>query len=105
MAFNGNEGAPITPEEAAVLTKRYRDANAPGAITGEFVGKENLLKLLEQPGCMGIRFYYGLDAEGNPEMVLVGADANQNDMLSIIMENTYRCPPFCSQSNVLNSNR
>ena len=34
-----------------------------------------------QNGCVGVRAYYGLDEAGQPQLVLVGYDANDNDIL------------------------
>jgi len=111
MPFDGTEGAEILPSIAAQLTQNYREVNpSPKTILGCFLGKNILKKLLAQPGCEGIRFYYGLNGT-TPELVAVGADSEENDQLGvvsgiqcIIADDAPRCPPHSSQPNYLNTN-
>ena len=110
MPFNGTEGKEITLNTAARLTQNYREANpSPETILGCFLGKNILNKLLEQPGCEGIRFYYGLNGS-TPELVAVGADSEENDQLGmlsgiqcIIGDEMVKSPPRSSQPNRLNT--
>lgn len=110
MPFNGSEGKAIELSVAAQYTQNYREANPnPGTILGCFLGKDILRKLLEQPGCEGIRFYYGLNGT-TPELVAVGADSEENDQLGVISgvqcivaDEAPRCPPNSSQANDLNT--
>ena len=110
MPFDGTEGTEITLIAAAQLTQHYREANHnPETILGCFLGKNILNKLLAQPGCEGIRFYYGLNGT-TPELVAVGADSEENDQLGvvsgihcIIADDAPRCPPHSSQTNSLNT--
>ena len=104
MSFTGNEGGPITHEAAAELTRNYRSKRSTGAILGGFIGKQHIYKLLEQEGAMGIRIYHGESNDGTPEIVLVAADSNEDDIMNLIVENSFKCPPSCSRKNVLNSN-
>ena len=111
MPFDGTEGTQIPLSTAAKLTQNYREANPkPETILGCFLGKDILKKLLAQPGCEGIRFYYGLNGT-TPELVAVGADSEENDQLGvvsgvqcIIADDAPRCPPHSSQPNSLNTN-
>ena len=103
MAFNGSEGGEITLEVAAAMTKNYRNANR-GATKAHFFGKDILNDILNQTGCVGIRMYYGIDAAGLKQLVIVGADANENDMTTgIIGDMSLPCPNLCSTANSLNS--
>ncbi len=102
MAFNGKEGEQITLQEAAQLTANYRTAH-PNEIRGHFMGKSILKTLLDQEGCMGIRTYHGINTDGSKEIVLVGVDANGNDMLDLIADRAAPCPNHCSRQNGLNS--
>jgi hypothetical protein len=56
MAFNGDEGSVVTLVEASGWTANYRKTIPAGEIIGQFVGKNQLMKILNQKGCMGIRF-------------------------------------------------
>lgn len=102
MSFNGKEGEYYTPEQAGEFTRRYRNARI-NTIEGGFIGREKIEKILENPNCVGIRVYLGLDEDDSMNFVFVGADAEQNDILDCIVEKTHRCPPSCSELNVLNS--
>jgi hypothetical protein len=104
MSFNGNEGSVITLADAADLTANYRATISPGDRLGLFVGRNRLLDILNQSGCMGVRLYYGLDKNGDPELVLVGATSNEDDMeKGVIVDNLISCPIRCSSPNPLNS--
>ena len=103
MAFNGNEGEQVTLEEAAAWTKRYRTSN-PTAIKASFYGTSKINDVLNQPGVVGIRFYNGEDQNGVNNLILVGVDANENDLTSgVIIESGPKCPSQCGVANQLNS--
>ncbi len=55
--ITGKEGAEIDLSVAAEWTKNHRERNTYGSIS-QFFGNEILLRLLQQPGSMGIRIYY-----------------------------------------------
>ena len=104
MEFTGNENHSITLTEASNLTKNYREKAETGAIVGAYFGKSTFLKILDQEGCVGIRYYFGQKDDGTPEMILVGVDANGNDLeKGEIAERQYPCPPNCGENNELNS--
>jgi hypothetical protein len=104
MAFNGDEGSVVTLAEAAGWTANYRKTIPAGEIIGQFVGKNQLMKILNQKGCMGIRFYYGIGDDGKKNLIAVGAGSDENDMVDgIILERMITCPIRCSKSNSLNS--
>lgn len=101
MAFNGTEGGPITLAAAAAMTACYRKLH-PNETEAHFFGKNNINALLNQTGCVGVRVYYGDKPEGGKELILVGVDANENDMLELIMDLGVPCPTACSNGNPLN---
>ena len=102
--FTGNEDHSIPLDEAAELTKRYRDKADENALLGGLFAREAFDRILSQEGVMGIRFYYGESEDGQMELVLVGVDANGNDMeYGELAERIIGCPPFCGWENVLNS--
>jgi hypothetical protein len=55
--ITGKEGAEIDLLLAAEWTKNHRERN-PHALLSQFFGIEILQRLLQQPGCLGIRIYY-----------------------------------------------
>lgn len=104
MSFNGNEGAIISLKDASELTANYRATIQTGDIIAHFVGRQKLLDLLNQPACMGVRIYYGLNNQGEKKLVLVGADSQENDLeKGVIVDELDTCPPSCSTANDLNS--
>jgi len=73
--------------------------------------------LLAQPGCTAIRIYYGMDHNLKVHAILVGADANKQDILppppppggqappeaeGYLAEQAIRCPPICPPPGILN---
>lgn len=102
MAFNGTEGGAITLKAGAAMTADYR-RNNPGVIKARFFGKDILNDILDQTGCMGIRMYYGENENGEPELVLVGADTDENDIIGIVADMSVPCPTSCGSANSLNS--
>lgn len=94
----------ISLAEAAADTRRFRDRAGPDAEKGGFFFREVLDKLLAQPGCVGIRYYHGLDAQDQPSLIIVGVDAKGDDITGgVLMDFHYPCPPFCGDGNALNS--
>jgi hypothetical protein len=104
MSFNGDEGEFVTLSDASRWTANYRNTIQPGEVISEFLGKEKIIELLDQEDCVGIRFYYAINDQGEKILVLVGADSSENDMENgLILENGNPCPPFCPKKNSLNS--
>lgn len=102
MAFNGTEGGAITLSTGAALTAEHRLRN-PTALKARFFGKDILNQILEQEGCMGIRMYFGQNEDGIREIVLVGADKYEDDILELVADVSRPCPSSCSTPNALNS--
>ncbi|OWP63348.1 hypothetical protein CDA63_09065 [Hymenobacter amundsenii] len=114
-------------QQASTWTRNYRNQNTSG-VNAHCLPAETLQNLLGQSGCVGVRAYYGLDDAGQPQLVLVGYDAQDNDLLAgppvaarsamiqdvepqdAALETTQQlatnlpiCPPCCSVTNALNS--
>lgn len=103
MSFNPNQDHSISLAAAAAMTKDYRDAN-PGARLGGFFGKDALQAIIDQTDCVGITYYFALDDNNELTLVLVGAKADENDMINgELADNSLPNPPNGSSPNVLNS--
>lgn len=102
MSFDGTEGTFISLRNGAELTGKFRDTY-PNQIKAMYFGKDKLQALLDQTDAMGIRIYFGLNTEGKMELVLVGADSNEDDILEKILDSGWGCPANCSSTNLLNS--
>ena len=58
--------------------------------------------LLDQPGCVSFRAYYGMKEDEGICLVFFGVDANDNNIINsanggedVIVENGKDCPPNC----------
>jgi len=61
------------------MVKAFYDQTGEG--NAQFVGKNILYKLLEQPGCIGISIYNAINEKGKKTFVLVGLDKENNPIL------------------------
>ncbi|RPD45451.1 hypothetical protein DNI29_18905 [Hymenobacter sediminis] len=117
---------PFNLDQASDWTRRYREQHTDG-IKGHCFSRATLEAILAQPGCTGVRAYYGRDAENQRRLVLVGTDEQENDILptlalqqtasltaessplatttgdDVIIGPGKACPPSCSTQNILNS--
>lgn len=92
----------ITLADAALLTRRHRDAASLRGERGGMFARAAVEQLLIQPGCAGLRFYYGRRDDGSAALVLVGVNEGGNDMTDgDLLEFHYPCPPFCSSPSQL----
>ena len=101
----------ITLAAAKELTKRYR-ANLDNVTTAEYAGAlkysetfdaEAIRAILNQPGCVEFRAYYGMKEDKSVCSIFVGVDDKGQDIVSanipsaqdIIVEVGTPCPPDC----------
>lgn len=103
--FTGEEGDPISLETARRWTSQFSGKNPTGN-RAHFFGFEILTKILAQEGCVGIRMYYALDDSGSRQLVLVGVNADGENLLPgsmqlmsdddhTIADASFPCPSFC----------
>lgn len=96
---------------ASEYTRRHRTAGgteltAAAKGGGEFNGgafhSDQVLKLLQQPGCTALRIYHARNGKNEKAMVLVGVDAEGKDMTQgVMLEICLPCPPFCDPDSAL----
>jgi hypothetical protein len=102
MSFNGTEGAPIALDKAASWTANYKVTIPSNGIKAHFFGKDILNQILSQEGCMGIRMYYAKDDDGVQQLILIGANAAEQDMINgTIADYSSPCPTACDASSPL----
>lgn len=95
----------ISKADAAKKTKRYKEKKAKKDRypTLAFHGAA-FERILDQPGCVGIRAYPAEDDAGMVTMILVGVDGDGNDMVDGALENDpFMCPEICPDENELNT--
>lgn len=104
-------GTPLPPrdhkipkEKAREKTKRYKEKKAKqDRFPVLAYHAEAFRRILEQPRCVGIRAYPGEHEDGSLTTILVGVDADGNDMVEgELMQDPLTCPPYCSDDNDLN---
>jgi len=102
----------ISYETAKSYIERFRN-NRNNTEVPEFKGSLSLSETFEveafralvaQPGCVGVRIYYGMKEDLKICAVIVGVNAENQDMVGaarsgendIIIEDSQLCPPICS---------
>ncbi|HMT36661.1 MAG TPA: hypothetical protein PKC41_12440 [Chitinophagaceae bacterium] len=112
----------MTLEEAIVLTGYFKQEsnnvldpvyqNKGILPTCETFSRELFDTLLNYPECKGIRVYSGMDSEMNQRFIVVGVNANDEDIYITqeetpdelyVIENGIRCPSDCPPTSELNS--
>jgi hypothetical protein len=102
MVFTGNEDHSISLEEAARLTKNYRESPGAGAFLGGYVSKSAILNILNQESCTGIRIYNAKTGAEDLTFVLVGVNSEGEDLAGgELAEFVSQCPPYCPVSSEL----
>jgi hypothetical protein len=79
--FNGSEGGPIPLVIAKQWTANYRATINPGETEAHYFGGDIIRRLLDEVGSVGIRMYYAIDDTGEKQLLLVGVDAEGNNLL------------------------
>lgn len=84
---------PISLNDAKSMTHAFQKSSlgTNQTIAGH-VDKTNLLTLLNQEGCTGVRIYNALNEAGKITYVLVGVNANNEDMTNYILDRCNLCP-------------
>ena len=93
----------ITLAAAAPMTRRWRE-RAPDEEKGGAFHADQVLELLDQPGCAALRYYHALDEAGKPALILTGVDGEGRDMSDdTLLGQHIPCPPFYGEWSELNS--
>lgn len=111
----------ISLQNASELTARFQKMKTEVLADGykeilcncETFDREAFDKVLAKDGCTGIRIYFGMDAINQLRLVVVGVNAQDQDMISSqsssltedddIFDNGRRCPDECPPDSPLNS--
>jgi hypothetical protein len=102
MPFTGNENHSITLQDAAAMTKKYRDTVGTTFLAGYF-GKTAISNIINQAACVGIRIYNARKTTGEFNFVLVGVKSDGEELYDDqLAEQTWACPPYCPNASPLN---
>ena len=101
---------------AIQLTRNYRE-NKDKLVTPEFSDAMCLSEtfdasairaVIDQPGCVAFRAYYGMKENKQVCMVFVGVNDKNEDIVflnnespNILVDISSRCPPYCPEESVL----
>ena len=104
--YTGKEHHEVNFESAQRWTGRFQLDAKPGDIMAGYMAQNIFKKILEQPGCVGIRIYNAKLDNGQPTFVLVGVDGDGNDMVGgAIGEDIIPCPPMCPLNSLFESKK
>ena len=93
----------VSHQHAAEMTTRYRETLLTGQPKGGFFAAKAVQRLLDEPECHGLRFFYGANREGKRVVVGMCTDRYGAEMLyGHAIDISYLCPPFCGARNSLN---
>ncbi|MGA3287054.1 MAG: hypothetical protein ABSD46_06490 [Bacteroidota bacterium] len=97
--FAGYKNQSISFQEAKSLIKTFQRITASDAVIAQYFGKNIVDKILAQPGCVGVRMYYGKHTNGKPGMIIMGVDKNGKDIVSGVLAGPIiYCPPLCGDT-------
>lgn len=109
--FNASAGDSIPLATAKQWTANYRATIKPGETEAHYFGAESVNSVMNEDKSVGLRIYYAIDDQGKKQLLLVGVDAEGNNLLPeegaaakatvqnggpIIVDNSSPCPPICS---------
>ncbi len=98
--FAGYKNQSVSFQEALRLIKTYEHIAASDVVIAQYFGKDIVDKILAQPGCLGVRMYYGKHASGKSGVLLIGVDKYGKDMVTgVLAMPVIICPPYCGGSN------
>lgn len=92
----------IELEVAQIWAERWnKNLNALKGIKAFKIQGVNVTAIMSQPGTVDIRVYMGIKDDGVPTLLVVGVDANGNDMIDAgkgchIYDYSEPCPSSCS---------
>lgn len=86
------------------MARRHRsDRSQGGGDSGAF-NASAIRAILDQAGCVGLRYYRGRTQGGDAAMILVGVDSDGNNMSDgILVDSHFPCPPYCPDDDDLTS--
>ena len=95
-----NQNSIETIQNGTVLTNVHQISVSSEAVLVHYFGKDVVEKIMKQPGCVGVRIYYGKHADGKSGFVIVGVDKNGRAMVPTVLASpSIICPPFVANQD------
>lgn len=100
--FNRQVGKFIDKTKSEKLKANWKKTKI--SSESSFVGSDIINKLLNTPGSVGLRIYYGMDEEGNMQPIFFASDENGRPIKTSASASdeefggadaTMVCPPYC----------
>lgn len=93
----------ITLSEAETMTHAFQNASQfQGLTVACRIDNDAYREVLTQPGCVGVRTYFALNAQSALTIVVVGVDESGNDMTNgVLLNRAYGCPAECPNDSPL----
>jgi hypothetical protein len=86
----------ISFQEAQDIIKTSQRIVASKIVIAQYFGKDIVDKILAQPGCVGVRMYYGKHANGKAGVIILGVDKYGKDISTgVLAMPSWLCPPYC----------
>ena len=101
-----NDGSKIKRIAAKQMIQNYQETPyfKGSGIKGGFIGRNHFYSILNQPNCVGVRYYHALNADGNHTIILVGEDAAGTTLSDgVLIDEGPLCPPWCGVGNLLDA--
>lgn len=91
-----NAGQSQFAKDVTAFTSLHRISVSSNDVLVHYFGKDVVEKAMKQPGCVGVRMYYGKHADGKSGFMIVGVDKNGRDMVPTVLVGPLDlCPPYC----------
>lgn len=94
----------ITLEEALKWIKNWRTNLPQEPAKAHLIQKQAFLDVMAPDDVVAVRAYMAIDDKGVQKVILVGVDANGQDLTDdnhILVDKSYPCPPDCGVESVL----
>jgi hypothetical protein len=86
----------ITFTEAQQMTSAYQnDPRFLGQTVSCVIPKDIIYEIFANPDAANLKIYFAKNIENELTIVMLGADAGNNDFTKIIMNNVSKCPNYC----------
>jgi hypothetical protein len=100
MSNNSHE---VSLDQAKEMTHAYQNApNFQGLTVSGMIDKDSYLQVVNQPNCVNVRTYFALNSDMKLTIVVVGVDANGEDITDgVLLNKALLCPENCPQISPL----
>jgi hypothetical protein len=95
QTFAGAEKHEISAEEAKKLIEHYAKKAKKDDMQSGTYHRAIIDKILAQPGCTGLRLYFGSSEAKKMTIVAFGVDSAGKNLSGVIGDEIAPCPPWC----------